>query len=284
MKNLELEQQNPQVMKLLEDNEKIRQELKRTREENEKLKYIISYGNISTLETLIDQYMDYSRVHLKRIAMEIHMTDYEKGSTEKVLELIEHLEYVENELHQLIAMKDKGRNISMLEDLMKRNEEKEKIPLSGDLLYPESLIKQNESVQKIWNERIGNIEDVINGNMTVYDAVIREQKRQKAIHQSAKETAQSAQQTIKIDNQNLEDAQKAFDASNKAEGQQQVLQAGNYLLYDILQSVLAGNRARAHMATSMAAYFDSKVQEQAESERILKNSTNISKKWVENSK
>ena len=183
---------------------------------------------------------------------------------------------------QILNMKK--LDISMLEDLMKRNEEKEKIPLSGDCLFPESLIKENESVQKIWNERIGNIEDVINGNMTVYDAVIREQKRQKTIHQSAKETTQAAQQTIKIDNQNIEDAQKALEASNKAEGQQQVLQAGNYLLYDILQSVSAGNRARAHMATSMAAYFDSKVQEQAESERILKNSTNISKKWVENSK
>ena len=71
---------------------------------------------------------------------------------------------------------------------MKRNEEKEKIPLSGDLIYPDSLLKKNESLEKIWNERIGNIEDVINGNITVYDAVMQEQKRQKAIHQSAKET------------------------------------------------------------------------------------------------
>ena len=183
---------------------------------------------------------------------------------------------------QILNMKK--LDISMLEDLMKRNKEKEKIPLSDDMLYPESLIKQNESIQKIWNERIGNIEDVINGNMTVYDVVVQEQKRQKAIHQSAKETAQVAQQTIKLDEKNLEDAQKALEASNKAEGQQQALQAGNYLLYDILQSVSAGNRERAHMAASMAAYFDSKVQEQAESQRILKNSTNISKKWVENSK
>lgn len=183
---------------------------------------------------------------------------------------------------QILNMKK--LDISMLEDLMKRNEEKEKIPLSGDCILPDSLIKQNESIQKIWNERIGNVEDVINGNMTVYDAVIREQKRQKAIHHSAKETAQVAQQTIKLDEQNLKDAQKALEASNKAEGQQQALQAGNYILYDILQSVSAGNRERAHMAASMAAYFDSKVQEQAESQRILKNSTNISKKWVENSK
>ena len=183
---------------------------------------------------------------------------------------------------QILNMKK--LDISMLEKLMKRNEEKEKIPLSGDVIYPESLIKQNESIQKIWNERIGNIEDVINGNMTVYDIIIQEQKRQKAIHQSAKETASAAQETIKLDKQNMEDAKVALEASNKAEGQQQVLQAGNYLLYDILQSVSAGNRAKAHMAASMAAYFDSKVQEQAESERILKNSINLSKKWVENSK
>lgn len=183
---------------------------------------------------------------------------------------------------QILNMKK--LDISMLEKLMKRNEEKEKIPLSGDVIYPESLIKQNESIQKIWNERIGDIEDVINGNKTVYDIVIQEQKRQKAIHQSAKETASAAQETIKLDKQNMEDAKVALEASNKAEGQQQVLQAGNYLLYDILQSVSAGNRAKAHMAASMAAYFDSKVQEQAESERILKNSTNLSKKWVENLK
>ena len=183
---------------------------------------------------------------------------------------------------QILNMKK--LDISMLETLMKGNEEKEKMPLSGDLIYPDSLIKKNESVQKIWNERIGNIEDVINGNMTVYDIVIQEQKRQKAIHQSAKGTAKAAQQTIKLEEKNMEDAKKALEASNKAEGQQQVLQAGNYLLYDILQSVSAGNRAKAHMAASMAAYFDSKVQEQAESERILKNSTNLSKKWVENLK
>ena len=131
---------------------------------------------------------------------------------------------------------------------------------------------------------MGDIEDVINGNATVYDIVTQEQRRQKAIHQSSKETALAAQQTIKMDKQNMEDARKALEASNKAEGQQQVLQAGNYLLYDILQSVSAGNRAKAHMAASMATYYDSKVQEQAESERILTNSKNISKKWVENSK
>lgn len=184
---------------------------------------------------------------------------------------------------QILNMKK--LDVSMLETLMKRNEEKEKIPLSGDMVIPDGIINnKSKSVDAVWQERIGNIEDVINGNMTVYDIVIQEQKRQKAIHEASKGAAQAAQQTIQFDKQNMEDAKKALEASNNAEGQQQALQAGNYILYDILQSVSAGNRAKAHMAASMAAYYDSKVQEQAESERILKNSTNLSKKWVENSR
>lgn len=93
---------------LLEDNEKLKRELKRVREENRKLKHIISYGNISTLETLIDQYMDYSRIHLKKIALEIQLTDYEKSGTDKVMELIEHLECIKEELHKLIAISEEG--------------------------------------------------------------------------------------------------------------------------------------------------------------------------------
>lgn len=92
----------------MSSNEKLRRELKRVREENRKLKNIISYGNISTLSTLVDQYMDYSRIHLKKIALEIQLTDYEQGSTEKVMELIEHFEYVENELYKIIAVNEEG--------------------------------------------------------------------------------------------------------------------------------------------------------------------------------
>ena len=102
------------------DNEKLRREMKRLREENQKLKHIISYGNISTLETLIDQYMDYSRIHLKKIALEIQLTEYEKSGTEKVLELIEHLKCVENELHKLVAVSeegDAGHNESLKHDV-----------------------------------------------------------------------------------------------------------------------------------------------------------------------
>ena len=162
-------------------------------------------------------------------------------------------------------------------NIKKRNESKQ-----GDILYPDSILQKNKSIEAEWNQRMGNIEDLLNGNATVYDVVLQEQKRQKAIQQAAKETAQAAQQTVKIDEQNLEDAEAVLEASNNAEGQQQAMQAGNYILYDILQSVAAGNKSKAHAEAAMAQYYDMKVQEQAASERVLKNSTEISRKWVEN--
>ena len=91
-----------------DDKEKLKRELKRVREENRKLKHIISYGNISTLETLIDEYMDYSKIRLKKIAVEIQLTDYEKTGTDKVMELIEHLEYIKEELYKLIEVGEEG--------------------------------------------------------------------------------------------------------------------------------------------------------------------------------
>lgn len=97
-----------QDVEFSEDSEKLRRELKRMRKENRKLKHIISYGNISTLATLIDQCMDYSRVHLKKIALEIQLTDYEKSNMEKIMELIEHLECIKEELHKLIAISEEG--------------------------------------------------------------------------------------------------------------------------------------------------------------------------------
>lgn len=101
-------QRNFQNVEFSDDNEKFRRELKRVREENCRLKHIISYGNMSMLETLIDQYMDYSRIQLKKIAFEIQLTDYEQSGTDKVMELIEHLESLKGELHKLIAISEEG--------------------------------------------------------------------------------------------------------------------------------------------------------------------------------
>jgi len=172
-----------------------------------------------------------------------------------------------------------------LADLIERNQKKQDSILAGDAIVPKGIINYGDkSVQAVWDERMGNIEDVINGNMTVVDMSLQGQKRQQAMHESAKGTTEVAEQTVELDKQNMEDATAALEVSNKAEGQHQSIQAGNYILYDILGSIVNGNRSKAHLEAAMAAYFDMKTQEQAESERILTNSVNISKKWVENSR
>ena len=138
--------------KSTEDAEKLKKELRRIREENRRLKQIIAYGNISTLSTLIEQYMDYSRVHMKKIAIEISLTEYEKDSTEKVMELIEHLEYVENELHKMIAMKEEGR-VSDNENLRKDIRiAREMLPRLEQIIHLKIDVKKSEELAKVLTE------------------------------------------------------------------------------------------------------------------------------------
>jgi hypothetical protein len=152
MENKELVQQSLQMQNLQKDNEKIRKELRKIREENVKLKQIIAYGNISTLETLIEQYMDYSRIYLKKIAMEIHITDYEKDSTEKVLELIEHLEHIENELHKMIEMKEEGR-VADNENLRKNVKiAREMLPRLEQIIHLKIDKEKSDELAKVLSE------------------------------------------------------------------------------------------------------------------------------------
>lgn len=133
-------------------NDKLWRELRRVREENRKLKDIISYGNISTLGTLIDQYMDYSRIHLKKIALEIQMTDYEQGGTEKVLELIEHFEYVENELYKMIAMNEEGMAASDENLRMDLKMAREMLPRMEQILHLEIDREKSGELAEILKE------------------------------------------------------------------------------------------------------------------------------------
>ena len=127
---------------------------------------------------------------------------------------------------QILNMKK--LDASKLADLLGRNAKKEQAILAGDAVLPPGILgDKGKSVEAVWDERMGNIEDVINGNITVVDMALQEQNRQKALHETAKGTAEVAKQTMVIDKQGMEDAQKALEASNN---QQQSIQAGNYLL------------------------------------------------------
>ena len=146
MSNCEIEVKNS------DSNEKLRRELKRVREENRKLKRIISYGKVSVLETLIEQYMEYSRVHLKKIALEIQLADYEKSVMAKVQELVEHLEYTKEELHKLIEVGEEGaviHNDSLKHDVKMA---REMIPKFEEIIQLHIDANKSEELEKILRE------------------------------------------------------------------------------------------------------------------------------------
>lgn len=88
--------------------ESLKKELETTRKQNRELQKIISLGNISTLSTLIEQYLAFSQVQFKKIAQEIQLTDYSRDNVEKVIRLLEHLDYARKELHVFIDLHEEG--------------------------------------------------------------------------------------------------------------------------------------------------------------------------------
>lgn len=88
--------------------ETLKKELETTRQQNLHLQKIISLGNISTLSTLIEQYLSFSQVQFKKIAKEIQLTDYSRDNVEKVIHLLEHLDYARKELHVFIDLHEEG--------------------------------------------------------------------------------------------------------------------------------------------------------------------------------
>ena len=88
--------------------ETLKKELETTRQQNLHLQKIISLGNISTLSTLIEQYLSFSQVQFKKIAQEIQLTDYSRDNVEKVIRLLEHLDYARKELHVFIDLHEEG--------------------------------------------------------------------------------------------------------------------------------------------------------------------------------
>ena len=59
------------------------------------------------------------------------------------------------------------------QNMKKRDESKH-----GDMIYPDSILNKSKSIEAEWNQRMGNLEDLMNGNATVWDVVLQEQKRQ----------------------------------------------------------------------------------------------------------
>ena len=104
--------------------------------------------------------MDHSRIYLKKIAIEIQLTDYEKSGTEKVLELIEHLEGIRTELHKMIEISEDGaviHNYSLKHDVKMA---REMIPKLEEIVQLNIDKNKSSELEKILIEFAQKIKNV----------------------------------------------------------------------------------------------------------------------------
>lgn len=93
------------------DYEELKRENKRQRDRIAKLSLIVEQGNISTLDSLIEDYTSFSRDKLKKIAIETSCTNFSTVEVQKVISLVEYLNYVGGELYGLVSIYEQGRFI-----------------------------------------------------------------------------------------------------------------------------------------------------------------------------
>ena len=75
--------------------------LKAKEKENQKLRQMLTLENISTLEMMVRECMRYNRDQIRKIAMEIQLTEYDKENVEQVRMMVEFLENMCEELKRL---------------------------------------------------------------------------------------------------------------------------------------------------------------------------------------
>jgi len=72
--------------------------LKELQKENQKLRKMLSLENISALEIMVRDCVKYNRDQIRKIAIEMQLTDYDKENVAKVVGMVEFLQNLCEEL------------------------------------------------------------------------------------------------------------------------------------------------------------------------------------------
>lgn len=80
------------------------QRLKQLEVRCHRLQKIVDFGNISGLQTLIEQFTTYSRAQLKKISTEMQFTEYGDIENKSVQDFIFYLDYIKEELCKLVPL------------------------------------------------------------------------------------------------------------------------------------------------------------------------------------
>ena len=141
-------------------------------------------------------------------------------------------------------------------------------------------LKPNTSVQSVWTERIGDIEGIINGNITVWDGILSERKRQKMLHDTNLDAAKTA---AKAQDKNIETVEAVKEIMDTpVEGTVQAIQVNTAMTAQgVYQEV-----NQTALLNSLIAIETTKNQkeivEEAEQTTIRQNSIRSFEHWSNN--
>ena len=126
----------------------------------------------------------------------------------------------------LMILDAKKINMDMLTGWMEKNKAAETFCKTPDIMQDIGVLKRQGKVPSILMNEIGSIEDAMNGKQTLVDLYMQTQKNHKALdatYRAAAERAKASQKVTEATNATVHDA---VAMANKAEGQQQIMQAG----------------------------------------------------------
>lgn len=91
------------------DYENIKKMLNTAQKRCIKYQKIIEMGNISSLDMLIEEYINFSKTKLKKIANEIKLNEYSLENNKEVEYFISYLDFIRNELSNFTDLAELGR-------------------------------------------------------------------------------------------------------------------------------------------------------------------------------
>lgn len=133
-----------------------------------------------------------------------------------------------------------------------------------DMHQYDGVLNAEKPIAQIWKERVGDIQDVLEGRQTVYDVWKTEKSRQKLEAATAKDAAEAARKVVlnqKVDAVNL---QTAVNTLNNAEGTLQAQQAQGEIAAQGVYATNETNQLLTHLIEMEATKQQGEILKEAQ--------------------
>lgn len=153
------------------------------------------------------------------------------------------------------------------------------------IIYPKiGASKIDQTVDSVWSQRIGDIENVLNGNITVVDVWQNEKKREKLLHDTYLEAAKAAKEASIQSKQTMQDTQALVEASNSAEGMTQLKQIGNAIESKNVYAITRMTGVLDHLIAMEATKYEKEAMEELEKAQVAKQTQEEAQKYEDSKK